>query len=394
LKSRGGNRHLRPALASRYRNARAASKPVDTKAWVRASQALIVLATVFGPMMGVAAAGMARGGRTQASVVIAANVRQASVWVSFLGLFGLGKKVVACTGAKELGSELLYRLYTTLVHLGAQGVAAIAALLAIHTAAAFLGSLIGISSPAAPSPPRVARAAPYSSAGGASSGSSSGGSGGGSSGGGAPAVARPDPERGAVEAIDLGEPISIIATVIDEAEVYVPVGAGEGVGAGGGCCGCLDGGGGSRRDRVAAAAGVALGRVGAGQPHAQQPVMELVASAAPDGRSDLLVGVLAASSLLLAAAAAMRGVSLAVDWYWWNDQLLLPLQALPELLSAALLLPPHLMARVAMASRYHRWQPKKGKPATSRPKNSNPAIWKRAGMPAPDSRTQTQSDGV
>jgi len=273
-----------------------------------------------------------------------------------------------------------------------QGVAAIAVLLAIHTAAAFLGSLSGFTPP----PPKHRQhAAPQISAGGTnSSGSSSGG------GGALPAFAQPSPDRSAVEAIDLGEPISIIATVIDEAEAEDP-GAAAGntqqqqqqqqqqqrSGAG-----CWPGSKASRSGAARAAAAAAL-RGGGGVPHLQ-PVMELVASSANDGSSDQLVGLLALSSALLAMSAVLRAVSLRITDFWWSDHHLLLLQALPELLSAVLLLWPHLMARVGMASRYSRWQPKKGKPATSRPRNSNPAIWKRAGMPAPASRTQTVSDGV
>jgi hypothetical protein len=260
-----------------------------------------------------------------------------------------------------------------------QGIAAVAALLTLQAVIALGGALVGF----APLPLRpFHRTSPSSGAGGSSSsgggssgggagssgggssssGAGSGSSGGGSSGssgggssssGGALELTPQDPDRGPAEAIDLGESISIIATVVEEHEDG-PVAAPRR------CCGCLRAVGG-----------------------------------APRAPADALVGLLALCSALLALAAAARAAALYLDNLFWEDRLLLTLQALPELLSAALLLaPPHLMARTGMASRYARWQPRKGKPPASRPKNSNPAIWKRAGLPAPESRTQTQSEGI
>jgi hypothetical protein len=221
----------------------------------------------------------------------------------------------------------------------------------VQVAIAFGGALTGFPAP----PPRPFQWAGAGSGGGGGGSSSGGGGGSGSGGGSAPEIARPDPERGPAEAIDLGEPISIIATVVEE-----PEGDDAGAPARGRCCGCL-----------APAAG------------------------GPPPPADRLVGLLLAATGLLALAAAARAAALYVDALLLEDRLLLTLQALPELLSAALLLaPPHAMARAGMAARYARWQPRKGKPATSRPKNSNPAIWKRAGLPAPESRTQTQSEGA
>jgi hypothetical protein len=72
---------LRLPQSQRYRNAKATSKPANFKSWVRASQAMLIAGAVFGPVMGVAAAGLAHGGRTADSVVVAANVKAASAWV-------------------------------------------------------------------------------------------------------------------------------------------------------------------------------------------------------------------------------------------------------------------------------------------------------------------------
>jgi hypothetical protein len=69
------------ALSSWYLNAKPTSRPAAFKAWSQASQAGVLGATVFGPAMGVAAAGLAHGGRTAEAVATAANVRAASVVV-------------------------------------------------------------------------------------------------------------------------------------------------------------------------------------------------------------------------------------------------------------------------------------------------------------------------
>lgn len=299
-----------------------------------------------------------------------------------------------------------------------QGIVGIAAAVTLHCAVAFLGSVISFAVPAPKPKPRspassggggaLAAAAPgagsaRASGAGRSSGGGNGASRGSSSGGASAAAAaalgmgQPDPERGEAEAMDLGEPISIIATVIEEgaegpdAPDGAPIEAGGAPGAAAGgfwrrVCGCGARAGGSGGDGSGIASprkGSAAGSAGSG------------AGAAPVRGPEPLVGVLAVASALLAMAAALRGASMYSGDLWWSDRLLFPLQALPELLSAVLLVAwPHFMARIGMASRYARWQPKKGKPATSRPKNSNPAIWKRAGMPAPESRTQTTSEGV
>jgi hypothetical protein len=274
-----------------------------------------------------------------------------------------------------------------------QGLLAVAAVITLQAAVAFFGSLVRFAAPSPTPKPRT----PKSSGGGgnlapAAAAGSPGGSGGGA-GEGKTEIERHDPERGCAEAMDLGEPISIIATVIEEGadagDSPEDVEGSKGPRAAPGfwrrlcccCCACCCCCRGARRAR-AAAAGAA----------ASSPAP---APAAPPRGPDPLVGVVLLCSALLAMAAALRAVSLRAGAFWWEDKLLFPLQALPELLSALLLVgPPHFMARVGMASRYQRWQPKKGKPATSRPKNSNPAIWKRAGLPAPESRTQTQSEGV
>jgi hypothetical protein len=251
----------------------------------------------------------------------------------------------------------------------------------LHSLVAFVGCLVGFAAPA-PGP----RAA----------GSRGGG------GGSQPGIARPDPERGSAEAIDLGEPVSIIATAIQEDEAEGGDGAAAAVPAAAPAGGAVTAAPAAsacplRRCFGAWCPARACGaRAAAAAAAAGAPPAAAAAAAGPAGRGpDPLVGLLAACGALLTMAAAARAVALYDGALWADDAPLLLLQALPELLSAlALAVPPHLMARVGMASRYARWQPRKGKPATSRPKNSNPAIWKRAGLPAPESRTQTLSEGV
>jgi hypothetical protein len=75
----------RAARPRRYRNARPTSKPPGAKPWVRVAQAAVIVSAVFGPVMGVAAAGLARGGRTADAVQQAWGVKQASAWVRASG---------------------------------------------------------------------------------------------------------------------------------------------------------------------------------------------------------------------------------------------------------------------------------------------------------------------
>ena len=255
---------------------------------------------------------------------------------------------------------------------------------ALQAAAAFVGALAGCGHANAAG----ARGPPPSSSSGSGGSSSGGGSGGSGDGRGAERAGAE-----AAEAVDLGIQITAIAEASDEEE---RAGGGGGAGAtrtGGvaaaaagaaaapaACCGCLGGRGGGAAAAAAAAA---------------PPGVCIVEQPAP--WEDRLVGALAASAALLALSAAARAAALRWGAMAGRDALLLPLCAAPELLAAVLLLPPaprHFLARVGMAGRYARWQPKKGQPATSRPRNSNPAIWKRAGAAAPESRTQTLSEGV